>query len=157
MDALQRVQTLLIDLGPLFFKVLAFLLEADALMLEDLAVFVVDVLTDNIAVREARKLKVPVIGLIDSNGDPSSVDYPIPSNDDATKTINLVLDYVQAAIEEGKGKVKPVASSQETVDRVEKKPEAVGKNAKPVDASPAPRLRKAEDKKVKSEEKSSEN
>ncbi len=70
------------------------------------AVFVVDMLHDDLAVREARKLDIPVVGLADSNTDPGVADYPIPSNDDATKTINLILDYVQAAITEGKSKVK---------------------------------------------------
>jgi small subunit ribosomal protein S2 len=81
------------------------------------AVFVVDVLNDDIAVREAHKLKVPVVALIDTNADPGVADYPIPCNDDATKAINLILDYVQAAIEAGKAKVKaPV------VDKPEAKP-----------------------------------
>lgn len=78
------------------------------------AVFVVDVLNDINAVREARKLQVPVVALVDTNTDPGLVDYPIPCNDDATKTINLVLDYVQAAIEAGKNKAKkPAAENTE--------------------------------------------
>lgn len=77
------------------------------------AVFVVDVLTDDLAVKEARRLGVPVVGLIDTNADPSVADYPIPCNDDATKTINLVLDYVQQAIEAGQKKVgKPTDKSE---------------------------------------------
>ena len=56
------------------------------------ALFVVDMQNDIIAVREARKLGVPVVGLADTNVDPSIADYPIPCNDDATKTINLVLE-----------------------------------------------------------------
>ena len=80
------------------------------------AIFVVDVLADEIAVREANKLGIPVVALIDSNADPSVAQYPIPGNDDATKTINLILDYVQKAIEEGKGKVKkPVVDKTETL------------------------------------------
>src|SRR5665213_1274854 len=70
------------------------------------ALFVVDVLNDINAVREASKLGIPVVALVDTNVDPSLVKYPIPSNDDATKTINLIMDYVKAAIEEGKTKVK---------------------------------------------------
>ncbi|OVE79109.1 30S ribosomal protein S2 [bacterium G20] len=82
------------------------------------AVFVVDMQNDIIAVREARKLGVPVVGLADTNVDPSIADYPIPCNDDATKTINLVLNYVQQAIEAGQAKAKkPVP---------EEKPEAAG-------------------------------
>ena len=82
------------------------------------AVFVVDVLNDINAVREARKLGIPVVGLVDTNTDPSLVNYPIPCNDDAVKTINLALDYVQAAIEEGKNKSKKAA---EKVDKTEQK------------------------------------
>jgi len=76
------------------------------------AVFVIDVLTDINAVREAKKLHIPVVALIDTNADPGLVDYPIPANDDATKTIHLVLDYVQAAIQDGKAKVKQPAAEK---------------------------------------------
>jgi len=77
------------------------------------AVFVVDVLNDINAVREAKKLGVPVVALVDTNTDPSLVTHPIPSNDDATKTINLILDLVKSAIEEGKTKVaKPVDKTE---------------------------------------------
>jgi len=68
------------------------------------AVFVVDAINDGIAVREARKMHIPVVGLADTNVDPTTLDYPVPCNDDATKTINLVLDYVQQAILAGKSK-----------------------------------------------------
>lgn len=68
------------------------------------AMFVVDVLTDINAVREANKLRIPVVALVDTNVDPTLVDYPIPANDDATKTINLILDYVKQAIDIGKSK-----------------------------------------------------
>lgn len=70
------------------------------------ALFVVDVLNDINAVREANKLGIPVVAMVDTNADPGQVKYPIPSNDDATKTINLMLDYVQQAIEAGKAKLK---------------------------------------------------
>jgi small subunit ribosomal protein S2 len=80
------------------------------------AVFVVDAITDAIAIREARKLGVPVVALIDTNADPTMADYPIPANDDATKAINLILDYVQAAIEAGKKKVaKPADKTEKPV------------------------------------------
>lgn len=70
------------------------------------AVFAIDVLTDYLAVKEAKKLDIPVVGLADSNVDPSQLEYPIPCNDDAVKTINLVLDYIQVAIMEGRAKAK---------------------------------------------------
>ncbi len=66
------------------------------------AVFVFDIVHDHIPVREARKLEVPVIGVVDTNADPGMVDYVIPSNDDAIKTIQLIADYLSTAIEAGK-------------------------------------------------------
>ena len=70
------------------------------------AVFVLDMLNEANAVREARKLGLPVIGLVDSNADPSLATYVIPGNDDAIKTIQLVLDYVQGAVEAGRARQK---------------------------------------------------
>ena len=78
------------------------------------AVFVTDVLTDVNAVREANKMKIPVVAIVDTNADPSQVKYPIPANDDAIKTIQLVADYVKAAIEAGKAKSKKVEDKTET-------------------------------------------
>lgn len=66
------------------------------------AVFVTDVLEDINAVREARKLGVPVIAVVDTNADPSLVDYVIPGNDDAIKGLKLILEYVAQAVQEGK-------------------------------------------------------
>jgi len=65
-------------------------------------VFVTDIIEDINAVREAKKLNVPVVAICDTNTDPSLVDYPIPANDDAIKGLQLILDYVVAAIDEGK-------------------------------------------------------
>lgn len=68
------------------------------------AVFVLDVVSDINAVREAKKLGLPIVALIDTNADPALADFPIPCNDDAIKTIQLICDYVKQAIEEGKAK-----------------------------------------------------
>ncbi len=68
------------------------------------AVFVIDILHDNNAVKEAIKLGIPVVALTDTNTDPSAITYPIPCNDDAIKTIQLIADYLQQAIISGKGK-----------------------------------------------------
>jgi small subunit ribosomal protein S2 len=84
------------------------------------ALFVVDVLNDINAVREAKKLGIPVVALVDTNTDPSLVSHPIPSNDDATKTITLILDYVQAAIEEGKNKAQKTAAKTEAAEDKDK-------------------------------------
>jgi small subunit ribosomal protein S2 len=64
-------------------------------------VFALDILHDKNAVAEATKLHIPVVALVDTNGDPRTIKYPVPCNDDAVKTIDLVLDYVQQAIELG--------------------------------------------------------
>ncbi len=86
------------------------------------ALFVVDIVNDVNAVREANKLKIPIVALVDTNADPSQVTYPIPANDDAIKTIQLVMDYVQSAIEQGKAKAKsaPAAKDEAKTDKIEK-------------------------------------
>lgn len=70
------------------------------------AVFIVDIVHEANALKEARKLGVPTVALVDTNADPSLVTYPIPINDDAIKTINLVLDYVKRTIIEGRSTIK---------------------------------------------------
>ncbi len=67
------------------------------------AVVVVDILTDKNAVREANVLGVPVVGVVDTNVDPTPVQYAIPGNDDAIKGLSLLLDYFGQAVAEGKG------------------------------------------------------
>lgn len=66
------------------------------------AVFVSDVLNDVNAVREARTLKLPVIGICDTNADPTLIDYPIPANDDAVKSVEIITKYIAEAVAEGK-------------------------------------------------------
>jgi len=68
------------------------------------AVYVTDVNHNKNAVLEARRLGVKVVAIVDSNADPTMIDYPIPANDDAIKTIQLISDYIQTAIEAGKAK-----------------------------------------------------
>lgn len=63
--------------------------------------FVVDVSKEYIAVREANRLTIPVIAMVDTNSDPSNIDFPIPANDDASKSISLIIDIMAKAIEEG--------------------------------------------------------
>ena len=77
------------------------------------AVFIIDIVNDANAVKEANKIGVPIVALVDTNADPSLVTYPIPSNDDAIKTIQLMLDYVQSAVESGKAKAKKPAEKAE--------------------------------------------
>ena len=61
-------------------------------------VFVTDVVRDHIPVNEARRLRIPVVGIVDTNADPDMVDYPIPANDDAIKSIEYILNLVKEAM-----------------------------------------------------------
>ncbi|HCM75161.1 MAG TPA: 30S ribosomal protein S2 [Cytophagales bacterium] len=65
------------------------------------ALFVVDVKREHIAVAEAQKLNIPVFAMVDTNSDPTDIDFPIPANDDAFKSISIILEHVGKAIEEG--------------------------------------------------------
>ncbi len=65
------------------------------------AIFIVDILKEHIALAEARRLNIPTFAMVDTNSNPKLVDFPIPANDDATKSIALVLDEICNAIREG--------------------------------------------------------
>ena len=89
------------------------------------AIFVVDVKKEHIAIAEAQKLNIPIFAMVDTNSDPRPVDYVIPSNDDASKSIEKVLSFITEGIAEGlaerkaeKEKAKPVA--KEAKKEVEK-------------------------------------
>lgn len=66
------------------------------------AIFVSDVKHDDIAVKEAQKSKVKIIGIVDTNSNPIGVDFPIPANDDATKAVQLIANFLSEAISEAK-------------------------------------------------------
>lgn len=70
------------------------------------ALFVIDVNEEMNAIKEARKLGIPVVAICDTNADPSFIDYPVPANDDAIKAVQLITDYVVAAVSNGQSKVK---------------------------------------------------
>lgn len=72
------------------------------------AVFVVDVLKEQIAVREANKLNIPTFAMVDTNSDPRNIDFVIPANDDATKSIAKIIDIVTGAVLEGLAERKDV-------------------------------------------------
>lgn len=85
------------------------------------AVFVTDVTHEMNAVREARKLNIPVVALVDTNADPSLATYAVPCNDDAIKTIQLVADYMKAAIQAGQA--KHAKKAEQPADKDEKEGE----------------------------------
>lgn len=65
------------------------------------AIFIVDILKEHIALAEAKKLNIPTFAIVDTNSDPRMVDFPIPANDDASKSISLIVGTMMEAIEEG--------------------------------------------------------
>lgn len=65
------------------------------------ALFIVDTKKEHIAVAEAQKLNIPTFAIVDTNSDPTEVDFPVPANDDATKSIALIMEVICSAIEEG--------------------------------------------------------
>ncbi len=103
------------------------------------AIFIVDTMREHIAVKEAQKLNIPIFAMVDTNSDPREVEYVIPSNDDASKSIEKVLTLVTSAIAEGlserkAGKEKEAEKATEEKEaKVEEKTEA--KNEKEVVAA----------------------
>ena len=92
------------------------------------ALFVVDVMKEHIAVREANRLGIPVFAMVDTNSDPTFIDFVIPANDDATKSIELILSIVCQAMDEGiqegqaiKDEVETESEEEETPQRRERK------------------------------------
>ncbi|MDA9763971.1 MAG: 30S ribosomal protein S2 [Opitutales bacterium] len=68
------------------------------------AIFIIDIKREDIAVAEARRLGIPVIALVDTNSDPTLVDYPIPGNDDAVKSIRIIVETIMEALQNGMSK-----------------------------------------------------
>ncbi|MCA9349062.1 30S ribosomal protein S2 [Candidatus Saccharibacteria bacterium] len=82
-------------------------------------VFVSDMITDITAIREANKLGIPVVAIADTNTDPTTVKYPIPANDDAIKSIELITGYIVKAIELGKASSKAAPSATKETEAKE--------------------------------------
>jgi len=96
------------------------------------AMFIVDVTKEYIAVREAKRLNIPVFAMVDTNSDPKNIDFPIPANDDASKSISLILDYICDSIADGLNerkmeKEKEVVAAKEKKDKEKEKKEAESK------------------------------
>ena len=77
------------------------------------ALFIVDVKREHLAVAEAMRLHIPTIAIVDTNSDPTNIDFPIPANDDSSKSIKLIVDAIVAAIEEGLNERKKEKDSAE--------------------------------------------
>ena len=104
------------------------------------ALFVVDIVREHIAIKEAQKLNIPIFAMVDTNSDPREVDYVIPANDDASKSIDKVLSLVTGAVAEGLSERKAERAEKEEAPKKEeakeapkaKAPKAEAKKAAPV-------------------------
>ncbi len=88
------------------------------------ALFVVDIKNEEIAVSECRKLGIPVVAMVDTNSDPSLVDYPIPANDDAVKSIRLITEIVVEAVQNGLSRRTVQPKNPQIIGKAEVRPEA---------------------------------
>ncbi len=95
------------------------------------AIFLVDILKENIALHEAKRLNIPIFAMVDTNSNPKFVDFPIPANDDATKSISIILDSICDAIKLGledrkntKDKAADKSEDEEAAPRAERAPKA---------------------------------
>ncbi|MEY3586674.1 MAG: ribosomal protein [Bacteroidota bacterium] len=80
------------------------------------AIFIIDILKEHIALAEARRLSIPTFAMVDTNSNPKLVDFPIPANDDATKSITLIMDQICEAIREGLEDRKNLKTGEEATD-----------------------------------------
>ena len=96
------------------------------------ALFIIDSHMEHLAVKEAKRMNVPIVAIVDTNADPHIIDYPIPANDDATGSIELIISYILGAWDEGRkalktkseeAKKKEEAKQKESQKDVEKKEE----------------------------------
>lgn len=114
------------------------------------ALFIIDINKEHIAVKEARKLNIPTFAMVDTNTDPNLVDFPIPSNDDASKSISIIVELMAKAIEEGLMERKSEKDEKIKRDKEAKKKEQEAK--KQAEEAKAAEAKAAEAKEEKTEE-----
>jgi len=108
------------------------------------ALFVIDVLREHIAIKEAKKLNIPVFALVDTNSDPTSVDFPIAANDDAFKSIDILTKYLGRVIEEGLAERKQDKDDAKLKEEENAKRELDKKEAKAAEVSAKAASKKSE-------------
>lgn len=91
------------------------------------ALFIVDVLRENIAVHEAQRLGIPVFAIVDTNSDPRGIDFPIPANDDASKSVEVIVTALCEAIKEGKAELKVEEADRSAAEAVAQEAEEPSK------------------------------
>lgn len=95
------------------------------------AIFVIDTKREEIAIKEAQRLGIPVVGVIDTNSDPDVIDYPIPANDDAIRSIALMCKIVSEAVLSGKGEAQISVEEMKAAPKVDNKTEAAVLDVQP--------------------------
>lgn len=101
------------------------------------AVFLVDILKEHIALKEAKRLNIPIFAIVDTNSDPRLVDFPIPGNDDATKSISIIIDEICDSIKSGLEERKAEGGKDKAVDKSDISSEAPAKTTRPRKAKTA--------------------
>lgn len=94
------------------------------------AIFIVDILKEEIALKESNRLGITTFAMVDTNTNPKAVDFPIPANDDATKSVDTILKYIVEAINEGLAERKTEKASREEEKKAEKENAEKAKEAK---------------------------
>ena len=87
-------------------------------------IFIIDTNIESLAVLEAKKLGIPIIGILDSNSDPDNIDFPIPGNDDARRAINLYCDLIKKTIVDAKKNIKVEEKENDVDNKKENKSKA---------------------------------
>jgi len=118
------------------------------------ALFIVDIRKESIAVKEARRLNIPVFAIVDTNCDPDEIDYIIPANDDAVKTIELITSIMADAVLEGEATLKEQKAEEAAERERVKKEREKEKEKKRIEAKEA--ARKAQEEKAAKEKKETE-
>ena len=88
-------------------------------------IFIIDTNAEDLAVKEALKLKIPIVAIVDTNSDPTGINYPIPGNDDARRAINLYCDLVKETILDAKKYI-----AKKPVEELKKNGKSVKENSK---------------------------
>jgi len=118
------------------------------------ALFIVDTMREHIAVKEAQKLNIPIFAMVDTNSDPRDVDFAIPSNDDAGKSIEIIMESVTSAVAEGleERKSEKTGGKDKEEAKAAKTEEAPKKEEKKAEAAPKKEEKAAEEKPAKKAE-----
>ncbi|WP_121666832.1 30S ribosomal protein S2 [Mesonia aquimarina] len=106
------------------------------------ALFVVDITREHIAIKEAQKLNIPIFAMVDTNSDPREVDYVIPANDDASKSVKKVISYVSDSIVEGLTERKADKEAKKEKKEAAKKDDSAKKSEKSSKKEKAPKAKK---------------